>query len=419
MFAAVLLVAGCAVWGGWLDARGHHLHLGNAWPLSGHWEPRITRWAVAPVLVAAVWIAWGPRVAARAPWRRLTALVYLVAVAWPVALASWDGPGALTAPLTTPYEYLHDVPRVTDLSTFLATYNDHVMDPPRWTTHVSGHPPGMLGLLTVLDRIGLGGPEWAAAMCIGAGAFAAPAVLSTVRVLSGEETARRAAPFLPAAPAALWIATSADAFFAGVAAAGVCALAHAAARTGARGDAWAVAGGLLLGGCLFLSYGLTLIGVLAVAVVVAQRRFRPLVVGGAVVVVLLLAAALAGFDWFTGLDLATQRVRAGRGWIERPEWYFWFANIAALAVAVGPATVAGLAWLRRDRFAVLPGAVAVILAVALASGLSVGETERIYLPFAVWLLPLAGLIPVRAARFGLAAQAVTAIAVTGFLVLWW
>ena len=66
------------------------------------------------------------------------------------------------------------------------------------------------------------------------------------------------------------------------------------------------------------------------------------------VVALFFAAYAAGFNWFEGLDLATQKVRVGQGWIDRPAWYFWFANLAALALAIGPATCAALAWLRRD-----------------------------------------------------------------------
>ena len=416
---AVVLVVGCAVWGRWLDANGYSLHLGNAWPVAGHWQTRLTWWTAVIVAGAGLWVWQGPRLARRLSWRGLLAVVFLVAVGWPIVLALVDGPAALTEPLLTPYEYLNDVPRVTDLTTFLSGFNAHVMGPPRWTTHVSGHPPGFLGLLTVMDRVGLGGGGPAAALCIAGGAAAAPAALSTTRLLGGEELARRAAPFTAMAPVALWIATSADAFFAGVAAVGIYLLAHAAATRSRRGDLAALGGGALLGACLFLSYGLTLIGLLAVGVVLVQRRVRPLLIGGAVVVALLVAAAVAGFNWFEGLDLATQRVRMGQGWVDRPGWYFWFANPAGLALAVGPAVVAALAWIRRDRFAIIPACVLTAVLVALVSGLSVGEAERIYLPFAVWLLPLAGLLPVRHTRWWLSAQAATAIALATFLMLWW
>ena len=59
-------------------------------------------------------------------------------------------------------------------------------------------------------------------------ATTAVAVLVTVRVLGEEGMARRAAPFLVFAPAAVWQAVSADAMFAAVAAWGLAALAVAA-----------------------------------------------------------------------------------------------------------------------------------------------------------------------------------------------
>jgi hypothetical protein len=82
-------------------------------------------------------------------------------------------------------------------------------------------------------------------------------------------------------------------------------------------------------------------------------------------------------------------------WIDRPTTYFVFANVAALVVTLGPAVVGGLGMVRRSRLAVLPVAVALAVGAALVSNLSKGEVERIYLPFAVWLLPFAGLLPFR------------------------
>ena len=57
-----------------------------------------------------------------------------------------------------------------------------------------------------------------------------PAVLVTVRAIADEAAARTVAPFAVLFPGAVWIATSADAFFAGVTAWGVALLALAAAR---------------------------------------------------------------------------------------------------------------------------------------------------------------------------------------------
>ena len=109
-------------------------------------------------------------------------------------------------------------------------------------------------------------------------ASTAVAVLVTLRLLGAEALARRAAPFLVVGPAAIWQCVSADALFAAVAAWGMAALAAAAtARPGTRLLGWSVVAGTLLGGCVMLSYGLPLLGLLAVAVLVAARSWRPLV----------------------------------------------------------------------------------------------------------------------------------------------
>ena len=93
----------------------------------------------------------------------------------------------------------------------------------------------------------------------------------------------------------------------------------------------------------------------------------------------LLVGAL-GFWWWTGL--AATRVRYAEGIATiRPYDYFVLANLAAFAVALGPATVAGLASLhRRSRLRWPVGAALLAVAGADLSGLSKGEVERIWLP---------------------------------------
>src|ERR671934_194092 len=61
------------------------------------------------------------------------------------------------------------------------------------------------------------------------------AALVALREVSGKPAARRAAPFLALAPAAVWIATSADALFAGVGAWGVALIVLATRAPGAKG----------------------------------------------------------------------------------------------------------------------------------------------------------------------------------------
>ncbi len=155
------------------------------------------------------------------------------AAAWAVSLALVDGVQGLTSPLEARTEYLADVATVGSPGAFLSTFVDRIGD---YSIHVQGHPPGMLLLLSALDRVGLGGSGWAAALCIAAGAAAVPAVLVAVREVAGEEMARRATPFLVITPAAIWIATSADAFFMGVSAWAVTLVVLATGRHGRRSD---------------------------------------------------------------------------------------------------------------------------------------------------------------------------------------
>ncbi len=415
-----VLVAGCAATGWWLTRHGVRLHLGSAYPIVGHYRLHLTPWLVLPVAFAAATVLYGRRMAETLPWRQLAVLSFLGAAAWAVSLALVEGPAALAAPLTAPSEYPHDVGRVADLDTYVRTFRWYIVDTghgPQWTTHVGGHPPLVTLLFVLLARAGLAQVGWAAALCVLAGASAAPSVLSTVRLLAGERRARAAAPFVTAAPVALWVATSADALFAGVAAAGVCALAHAARR---RSDGLALTGGLALGACLFLSYGLVLLAPLAVAAVLGPRRLRPLMVAGAGVLAVVVAFAAAGFWWLDGLQLAAQRVVQGPAHHDRPWAYFVFANPAALAVAVGPAVLAALPALRRDRaLALLPGAALLAVVVAVASDLSKGEVERIYLPWAVWLLPLTAALPPPSRRGWLAAQLGWALLLAATTTLSW
>jgi hypothetical protein len=417
--AGAALVAACAVAGWWLTGHGVRLHLGSTYPVAGRYGRHLTPWLALPLVLGVAAVRYGPRLAGSLPWRRLMALSFAGSAAWAVGLALVDGLGALAAPLTAPSEYLHDVPRVTDLGRFLPTFAWYIVDSghgPPWTTHVSGHPPLVTLIFVLLARAGLPHAGFAAALCVLAGASAAPSVLSTVRLFVGEARARAAVPFVTVAPAALWIATSADGLFAGVSAAGICALAHAARR---RSDALALAGGLALGACLYLSYGLVLLAPLAVTAV-RPFRLRPVVVAAAGVAVVVVAFAAAGFWWLDGFQLAARRVVEGAAHQDRPWTYFLFANPAALAVAVGPAVLAALPAVRdAPRLAALPRAALLAVAVAVVSNLSKGEVERIYLPWAVWLTPLAAALAPPTRRGWFAAQVAWALLIAATTTLRW
>ncbi|MDQ3454677.1 MAG: hypothetical protein M3513_04240, partial [Actinomycetota bacterium] len=207
------LVAACIVLGLGLRADGVRLYLGGPL-LAGSWDPRLPIAAAVPVLVGLVVVATA-RI--RLPWTGLLGASAVAAAAWAVSLASVDGRDGLLRGVSSVHDYLADVPRVDSLAGLLSGYVGNVSadaaDP--WTTHVGGHPPGALLVFTVLDRLGLGGPGWAAALCIAVGASAVPAVLITARAVAGEQLARAAAPYLVLTPAAVWLATSADALFLG------------------------------------------------------------------------------------------------------------------------------------------------------------------------------------------------------------
>src|ERR1700747_1543817 len=129
------------------------------------------------------------------------------------------------------------------------TFSNHILDfqPNSWITHVAGHPPGALLTFVWLDRIGLGGGAWAGLLCLLGGSSAGAAIGITLRALADEGAARRAAPFVAVAPTAIWIAVSADGYFAGVAAWGIALLAMAVRGTARFPVLAAAAAGLLVG----------------------------------------------------------------------------------------------------------------------------------------------------------------------------
>ncbi len=424
------------------------VHLG-APPLVGSFDVRLSWSLSGAVVIAAGALICGPALAERVRWRALLGASWLAGCAWIVALGVGAGGGwhALWAPLQTRYEYLAAVPRVGNAHSFLQGFAEAL---PSYPTHVRGHPPGMVLALWLLDHAGLGGPRWAASLVICAGAAAAPAALVAMRALAGEQLARRAALFVTLGPAAIWLGTSADALFCAVLAIGVALLAvactsqHAAAgnapgspraaarrslasrhaavgnsraspRAGparatfapSRADLLALLAGIVLGCGLLLSYGLAPLGLVPLAVAVATRRWRLLALATCAAATVLLAFAAAGFWWPSGL-VATHDLYAGGIATRRPYLDFLVISPAAFALALGPAAVAGLAGLRGGRSWILPGSALAALLVAELSGLSRGETERIWLPFVPWLLLATASL--RAPRAWLAVQLALAIA---------
>jgi hypothetical protein len=433
--AGVLLVIAAAVAPHLLatDPRGNLTS--TVAPLLANGDPHVGWGTPFAVLLAVAGVAWGPTVAQRLSWRQLLGATYALTLAWSMSLAMVDGwQRGFAGNLTSEDEYLAEVPRVTDVHGMLQAFTSHIIDyqPGRWTTHVAAHPPGAFLVYVGLDRIGLGGGTFASLLTWAVGCSAGVAVLVAVRVLAGraggpggEQLARRAAPFLALAPTAIWVAVSADGMFAGVSAWGIALLALAATRTVRRPVVAAVGAGVVLGFGIYLSYGLVVLGVVAIAVLVAARSWTPLLpaVLGALAVVALFTAL--GFWWLDGYDLVVQRYYQGIA-ADRTYSYWIWANVAALVCAVGLATPAGVRRAlaparlrRRDGLSLL--VVGALLAVAAAdvSGLSRSETERIWLPFGVWLLAATALLPVRHQRAWLAAGAVVALAINHLLLTAW
>jgi hypothetical protein len=400
---AGLIVAGHLI-GAALVAGDPRIHV-SAPPLVGGFDVRLGPRALPVLVLAAGAVAWAPTVARRLPWRALLAVCLAAAIAWPVLLASTDGLSHLPAPLESRYEYLADVPRVGDPAVFLRHFVD---DLPSYRTHVKGHPPGMLLLLAQMDRAGLGGGVAAAVLVIVVAALAPVGVLVAARELASEAHARRAAPYVVFAPAAVWIATSADALFAGVAATGIALFALATGRRGPAGHALALAAGVLLGVALQLSYGLAALGALVLLIAAHRRALATLLVAGTGVAAVVLAFGVAGFWWWDGLRATEELYSSGVAAL-RPRLPFVLIGLAAFALALGPAVVAGLAALRGRALWVLPAGALLAVAAASASGLSRGETERIWLPFVPWLALAAAALPRQ--RLWLALQVAIALAV--------
>lgn len=392
----------------------------DAAPLFGFREIHFGWGTPAAVLIAVLTVMWGPVVVQRLSWHRLLFLVWGASAAWAVSLAGVDGwRRGFVDRLASTDEYLHEVPGVTDIPAMLRGFADRILDyqDDSWTTHVSGHPPGALLTFVGLDRLGLGGGAWAAALCVAVGTSASVAVLITIRALGDEKMARRAAAFVSIAPAAIWIAVSADAFYAGVVAWGIALLAISTER-----HLWpaSIGAGVLLGFGIYLNYGLVLMGLPAVAVLLAARRIAPLVgaVLGAVAVAGLFTAY--GFWWYDGYVLVQERYYQGIA-TDRPFAYWGWANIAALFCAVGVAVPAALPriFTRIQPINLLVVAAAAAVVMADLSQLSKAETERIWLPFAMWLLLAPAVLPQRTHRFWLASQVVAALAINHLLFTNW
>lgn len=423
-----------------------HLHLGNVAPLIhvnaarvrqladtapvfGWWRAHVGWGTPVAVVIGIAAVLWAPMLAQVLPWRALPLIAWATSCAWSFSLAMIDGwQAGFAGRLTSEHEYLRQVPSITDIPAAVRSFARRIPDyqPDSWITHVSGHPPGALLTFVWLDRIGLGGGAWAGTLCLVVGSSAAAAIVVTLRAVNDEATARRAAPFVAIAPTAVWVAVSADGYFAGVAAWAIATLALAVNRR-ARVPAAAVSG-LLLGWAIFLNYGLALMAFIAVAVLTSARRrsaWTAAAVALAVALVVVALFAWAGFWWWDGYTAVQQRYWQGIA-RDRPFQYWGWANLASVICAIGFGGVAGVSRVfdagavrRRSGIHLIAlGALCAILCADL-SMLSKAETERIWLPFTMWLTATPGLLPRRWHHWALAANIVGALVINHFIYTNW
>ncbi len=414
--AEIAFVALATAIGAVLTHRGVKIHAEFA-PLQAHWRPHVG--IGTPLAVGVALLVVFVRTAAWS-WTRLLIGGYLATAGWIFALALIDGwQLGIARRIPQGNSFGPTASRVTDVHQLLSTFTDHILarQPGSWSTDVAGHPPGALLVFVGLDRLGLRGGGFAGAATILIGALASICVAITIRALGDEAAARTALPFLILFPGAVWVGTSADGLFMGVAAAGVALIVL---------PGWwrAAIGGLLLGYALYLSYGLVLFGLVALVALWLKPidRLRSLLAAVAGFVVVVAAFTAGGFWWLDGYHLVKQRYYQGWG-AERPYSYWVWADLACLVLCAGPILLPAL----RRTFAAgqraplrwLPLAAGVAVLGADLSGLSKGEVERIWLPFAIWLVAGAALLPQRYLRAWLIGQAVLALVINSLLLTAW
>jgi hypothetical protein len=414
-------------WGRWAEAAARHQLGVGAAPFTGRWRLATPSMLVVPVIVAVAALAVMPGWLGRRRWSIVVLSAASGWMAWAGALGLVNGRRLLSANLRSHYDVLHAVPEVGTPGRFLSHF---VADIGRYPTHVRGHPPGMVLVLWTMNRAHLQGTGWELALCLAGGAATVAGALVAVRSLAGEDWARRAAPFVAFAPAAV-VGTNLDLVYAAPAALAV-ALAALATETPApvvedarrlRSWMFAAGSGVALALAALFSYGLAPMALVVAAVCISRRRWSALCVIGITAAVVISAPAAWGFWWVDGLRATQHQYWQGLA-SQRPARYFAVADVVAAAAMVGPVGIVAVGRLFRSRGASglrwVIAAVAAVVAAALASQLSKGEVERIWQPFFPWFALAAGVFVVRdrarlPARMWLGAQLLVGLVLVGSL----
>ncbi len=403
--AVLWLLAAIAIWWSWDRGRPYREEIQlrldvkvEAAPLIGRlvWSPSPAH--LVPLIIGVLIIVFWPRLTPRLSFGWASTAAAVMTGAFAVSLAATDGFARLMDPVVDETEYWVNLDRLPSISQTVSSWSDwrFLLD---YTTHLKGHPPGFIVLLQSLEWVGLGQPWVTATISWLALAAVTPGVMTTIRALTDEQRARAIAPFLAVAPFAVWMATSADAFFACLLIWGCACIAIAVRCAGHRRAALlGVGGGLLLAFGLFCTYGAAVFMVVPVALVAlvpgaSYGRRGSVLVSAAVAASLVTAVFwIAGFWWFDGLSTTRDFYNWGTAQF-RPQRYFVVANIAALLIALGPAFVAGVARLGRTRLWVLVGSTLLAVTAADVSGYSKSEVERIWLIFMPFLLTVTSTLP--------------------------
>ena len=376
---------------------------------------------VAGLVAVGCWRGWWWRIRQR--W--VVVATAVGASAFASLLALGDGADGLRYGAAHDTEYLVNLRYMPSAGRFVRTFLDQLN---YYSVHARGHPPGYLLLLKLLDMVGLSGVWPVVVMSMLATGLAAAAVVVAVRSVAGDEWMRRVAPLLIVAPYGIWMMTSGDAVFTCVGALGIAAIAEGSTRRRWRALAFGVAGGLLLGLLLFLTYlGALLVvipaALLLVAVIQRQHNAWLVAIGGAASGCAVVGLFwIAGFWWFDGVAATKDQYHAGSAQFR--DWsYFAIGNIGAALFALGPATVVGLGSVRNRRMWILIGSAVVAIFVSHISQYTKGEVERIWLIFYPWIAIAAGALVVRARRWSgtlvVAVQAACAIGLQAALLSKW